>query len=322
MAARLREQIGSSTTDATVAALLGTTGPFLSSGLRKTFDYASIVISLYGLIEDYVETLVEDCAREIEQLASAYVSLPETVRRRHEELSLKLAEHVTHKSYDGPLTFEGIVESLHECLAGAAPFRLNREAFSLHTVNVREDLIRTLFANLGLTGVAQIFSTHHEVTTLLYDFDKRPAKDAFFYIDDLADRRNVIAHGERPQDVLSTSALPEYFRAVRVFGQVLFEGVFLELLRTASAPAQASLGTPTAIYQKGRVVCFQALDDVKLYLGAWVLWKVEHMWRVSRIESIEVDHVSHSELKVAAGTKVGIKIGRKGSPNATYGVCS
>src|SRR4051812_31509461 len=64
------------TTEPELVALISDLAKSVSPGLRKTFDYSSTVISLYGCVEDYVERLIEHCVEVVEHSTSNYSSLP------------------------------------------------------------------------------------------------------------------------------------------------------------------------------------------------------------------------------------------------------
>jgi hypothetical protein len=53
---------------------------------RKRYVYAVAIISLYGLLERFVEALIQAFVEQIAQLVDAYDKLPEEIRKGHLQL--------------------------------------------------------------------------------------------------------------------------------------------------------------------------------------------------------------------------------------------
>ncbi|MFV2176740.1 MAE_28990/MAE_18760 family HEPN-like nuclease [Actinomadura sp. LOL_016] len=293
----------------------------VSPGLRKTFDYSSIVVALYGAIEDFVERLVERCVDVINDAAPTYQSLPSEMRRQHERLSIRLSERIDHPSYMGPLNLRTIIDNLNGCLTGQRNFRLNREAFALHTANVRNDVIRDMFKAISIPNIDSAVAAHRLTYDLLSELG-RSQRDAHFYINDLASRRNVVAHGERPYDVISVSMMDEYFRAVDTYGQALYESAVLGIFALIGPVRSSPLGSPTATYRSGRVVCFQPEVAFDVKIGSRILWQSQKSWKIAQIDSLQVNREA---LECYAGeprSKIGLGISRNGNNKARYWLLS
>jgi hypothetical protein len=314
-AARMAEYAHATEPD--LAALIAELAGSVSPGLRKTFDYSSMVVSLYGCIEEYVESLVEHCAVVIEQSFDSYMSLPEVLRKHHERLSLKLADQISQGYYRGFDSLPTVIDNLHRCLNNDQNFRLNVPAFSIHTANIRHNVVRDMFAAISIPNIDSAIELHPLTVELMYDLG-RSRRDSHFYLNDLADRRNLIAHGERPSDVISASMMQEYFRATRVFGEALFEGALLGVLEFALPSFAASIGSPTRTFNSNRVVCFETPAQITLQLGDRLLWRSQQKWKMARLETIQIDRVEHASAFCPPGTRVGLGISAHGSSGAEY----
>lgn len=288
-----------------VSDLIGTIGVALTPGLRKTLDYSSVIIALYGAVEEYVEHLLEHCIEILDRAFSKYSDLPAAFRKSHERLSIRLADQVIQSRYRGRLTLGVVAENLSSCLSNSTQFNLNKEAFSGHNANMRFNVVREMFSNISMGNIEQSIITNPEVDALMTSLGRLP-KDIFYYLDDLADRRNVVAHGEQPQDVLSTQMMPEYFTVIRAFGQVLFESALIGMLDLTRPSNWVPLGLPTAVYSKGHVVCFEATSNFELSVGDRILWQVSNRWKTAQISSIEVDGNGVSSLISTSGVKFGV----------------
>jgi hypothetical protein len=57
---------------------------------KRIFEYKAAIISLYGLLEKYVETWIKEYLDSLSKLVPNYNELDEKIRNNHFELSLKL----------------------------------------------------------------------------------------------------------------------------------------------------------------------------------------------------------------------------------------
>jgi hypothetical protein len=291
----------------------------LTPGLRKRLNYSSVVVALYGVVEDFVERLIEYCVDVISASVRRYRDLPAAMRKNHERLSVKLAEQLGQPGYRRHLNLRTVIENLHGCLADQLEFRLNRDAFSMHTANLRHDVVRDMFAAASIPNIDQAVVSHPLTRELLTELG-RSHGEARFYIDDLADRRNVVAHGERPHDVISVQTMSEYIRAARIFGEALYESALLGVCEIALPRAAVPMGKPTATYRSGRIVCLSPDVSAEVYIGDRVLWRTQERWRMARINSLQVDRQDLETVYCQPGSRLGIGVSSSGSSSAEYWV--
>src|SRR5262245_61582501 len=97
---------------------------------KRRFDYNSVIISLYGLLEQYVESLVRGYAAALNAVVPQYSDLPDSIKNSHVSLSMTLLSKVSQSRYRGTVTTEGLISNLHSCLSNAATYRMNTDAFS------------------------------------------------------------------------------------------------------------------------------------------------------------------------------------------------
>src|SRR5262245_18750387 len=83
---------------------------------ERRFDYNSVVISLYGLLENYVESLLGGYLVALSVTVPQYADLPEAIRDSHIPLSTALIGRAGQSRYKGAVTAEGVIANLHGCL--------------------------------------------------------------------------------------------------------------------------------------------------------------------------------------------------------------
>jgi len=290
----------------------------LTPGLRKVFDYSSIVVALYGSIEEYVERLAEHCIEVLDRSVKRYSLLPLALRKQHERLSIRLADQIAQSNYRGYLSLQSVTENLSGCLADRQSFRMNAEVFALHGANIRLDIVREMFSRISIDHIDHAIESHHLVKELMTVLG-RANSEISFYLDDLAARRNVVAHGERPQDVISLAMMPEYFRAIRAFGVALFESALVGMLALVRPAELVDMGKPTAVYKAGRVACFESEIPISLKIGDRLLWKGgQDNWKTARVESLQINKSEHQRIVCEVGVRFGVGMRTRAGKDSKY----
>jgi hypothetical protein len=290
----------------------------LSRGQRQQLDYNSVIISLYGSLESFVEDLVEAYADALNNSVSTYAELSEPVRRNHERLSALLLQRSTQASTpDTKNETATAIANLHACLQGQAGFQLNVGAFAWHTSNVRTPVIDMLFGQLDVSNICASFA--NDARTRRDRIDRGlDDNDPHFHINDLADRRNEVAHGEALGQTLSLELLRDYIRSVRLFGEVLFDRALASLCDVSLPQGAVCIGNPTRVLHSGRVVCFEVQDAVEIGVGDSLVAKRSADWQSSAILEIQMDKMPAERLALQPGERVGLRCELTGSLASLY----
>jgi hypothetical protein len=125
---------------------------------------------------------------------------------------------------------------------------MNTDAFSLHSRNFGCEGIAELLARAGVEAntVEKIIKTT-ELGKYLQDRGESVA-DGEHYINDLADRRNEVAHGI-PTDILAMSELRRYVEFFIEFSRALTQTLFRQSLRFQREHRAVSLGKPIKVFR-------------------------------------------------------------------------
>lgn len=171
------------------------------SSIKRKFDYNSVIISLYGLIENYIEKYCYEYIENIEKIITDYNFLETKFRYNHFNLSIELIKKIIENRHSkfSNISKEIVLNNLNYCITNGKNFKLNKEAFTLTTGNLKHSKIcETIgYLNIKLDQKLKHFSEF-----------KSNTENIFNPIDDLVQRRNEIAHGNI-QDILdSTSVFP------------------------------------------------------------------------------------------------------------------
>ncbi|WP_342316129.1 MAE_28990/MAE_18760 family HEPN-like nuclease [Lysobacter sp. FW306-1B-D06B] len=233
-----------------------------SATSSRQYVYMVAIVALYGLLERYAISAINDYVMEVSRISGTYERLPERIRANHLQASLRLTEGILKDRFRTDTTWEQVISNLNSCLPGSGAFKLNSSAYSFHRGNIT-------LARLGemLGGIGVALHPRRVVNTLSYsayleqlfperdisglsDHELGPLIDS---LDDLVERRNSVSHGVLQVDSIeSVDLLRERCKFLTAFGQSLYEIMTDELLRyEVERGAAVRLGRPIAVFSSG-----------------------------------------------------------------------
>lgn len=288
---------------------------------QKQFNYSSIVISLYGYFENFVEDLIRYYLTELNSCAPSFSALHENIIRFHVDLSFNLIQKLGSNRYSS-ITLEDIISNLHSCSSGATNYLVNQEAFTLHEANLRPNMINEIFNRVGMENIFR--RAVRETTLLKYlltevaganynqvaseDEQRLAESSAKEYVTDLAERRNEISHGV-PANLLGQSELIKYIAFFKELGKSLFTVVWREMLPYKTLYQGINLGKPLRVINN-EIVAFE-LENLEVCVGDVLVGERENniiKYLPWVIQEIQVDRQSFLDLKIAKPTKIAFKV--------------
>jgi hypothetical protein len=291
---------------------------------KRQFDYNSIVISLYGLLEQFIEGLIRGYANRLNALTPDYGSLPEPIRNAHVELSFTLLSRIDQPRYRGVVTRETLVANLHSCLSNAKPYTLNTEAFAHHSANFRVEVIDAAFARVGFPAISlrlrhfPAFAEYLESAFPGVELPRLTPEEIFAILNDLAERRNEVAHGQ-PSELLSNEILLQYVAFIEAYSSALYDAVNCDALLVECKSRGISLGAPIAVYNNN-IVCVE-LKDTPIKVGDILIAQTGAGPRpviAGEILELQVDKVPTAAVAAAPSVKVGARVGYHAKDNHTF----
>ncbi len=293
----------------------------LSSGKRRRFHYNSIIISLYGFLEQFIELLIKEYVGSLNTTIPSYNLLPASIIKNHIELSFGLISRAEQSKYHGEIKAEDIVANLHSGLSASGNYKINAEAFTYHTANYRADIIDQSFTKLGIESTAGRIKKVPFFSKYLKDTytERINSEQIYYYLNDLAERRNEVAHGSATE-LLSNEVLIGYIDFLENYGKALFEIINSELTRYLVEYKAVELGKPIAVY-KNQIVCLSA--KVSIRTGDILIAKTSNKsypFLSGEIIEIQVDNQIQSE--VLPDTFLGMKIPFHAKKNYSFYIVS
>jgi hypothetical protein len=267
----------------------------------RIHQYRSTIVSLYGSLERFVESLVEEAARRLGQLCLNYGDLPTGFRQAHLSLTMDILRHIEEPRYAGITTVRELVGRLNSCLDGDPGFTLNSMAFGRHTSNFRHSTVQDVLGRIGVS--TKSLEGSQRFGNLMAE--RFPNAKRYHVVDDLAERRNEVAHGQSGS-ILSFKLLVDYIDIIEAYAEGLMTCVIGAIASSAIPTLGMPLGVPDQIF-RNTIAGFIAAP-LTLILGDFLGFvRGDGRCAVARIESLEVN--GETRVRVDQGEPVGVRTG-------------
>ncbi len=282
---------------------------------KRQFNYNSIIISLYGSFERFIENILISYIDFVNRLIAKYDRLPEAIIKNHFNLSLTLLNKIQQPRYNGPLKKEGIISNLHTCINVNENYQLNKDAFAQHTANFRLQVIDENFAHVGILGISSLIMKDNNFHTYLLektektDDDAISLDEAFYLLNDLAERRNDVAHGV-PSEILQNEILLDYITFFETYTEALTSILEKEYLQNELSYSGKELGDITDVFQEGKVICIYS-NKLPIKNGDTLIGKNENTIIKAKVVGMELDDAKIETADEQNNYELGIEIDGK-----------
>lgn len=297
---------------------------FLSIPQKRSYDYSLIIITLYGAFESFVEKIVCAYLSSLKHQIKIYSQLPESIRNSHTLLSTKLLG--TNSTKYGEIKESEIIANLNSCLnQNENEYQLNLNAFRQHSSNFRTNSIRDFFKTVGIDNIDQIIAKDPDLTTFIQSSigeaditPELPVSKYFEIIEDLVERRNVVAHGSDVDDLLSLDILDGYAEYIFLLMRAIYNSLLQEYYSVMiTAGIAKNMGQAIQVYDN-RIVCLNSANTL-IKVGQVLIGENNkgHLhW--GRIESIQINRDNVDEVPSEKAENVGMAVSFYAKSTYTY----
>ena len=145
--------------------------------LNSTVQYNSIIICLYGCLEEFIDEIALEYISIIDGLCTSYNELPQSIKDKH---LYKVGEFLSNpQRYRGyELSVADCINNIYMSINSLENRKLNAELIISHSANLKVEKICDLFNELGIKN-----------TKCIIDEIKKSN-----LLNELVDQRNVISH--------------------------------------------------------------------------------------------------------------------------------
>lgn len=294
--------------------------------LKRRFDYNSIIVSMYGLVEQYIKALMQDYLESLQKIVPSYSGLPEPITKNHVAVSFELIKQTEHSRYRGTNTKEKIISKLNSCLNEPENYKLNFDAFCQHNANFRSDVIDDFFKKVGFPKIMEKSLGNPNIRRLLNALELDELHEhlekntdpkirenkasglqerAFSFLNDLAERRNEVAHGIS-SDLLGHDILLEYLNLLNILGETIYDVVLQNLKQEEVRFIGSKIGKPTDIFKDGYVSCILS-NNVQIRKDDYIVAQNDNELVSGRILGIQIDEVEVNEVNEESSIEIGLR---------------
>lgn len=282
---------------------------------KKLFEYKSITISLYGVLEKHVGLWIREYVNNLPKLISNYSGFSEKFRDDHFQLSVKLLMLVIEKKsakYEG-LKREQILARLSSCIDTPLDFELNGDAFYLHSGNLKHSKIVEAFNYLDIKLTNRLKAVGQRKGGFLCGGPSNIASkgdELFSLIDELVARRNDIAHGENIDDILNVSGFSVYVNFLEEYGRAVFQTLVEREIQFEADFLYRKIENVKGIFKAGSVLCFE-IENNEICIGDNIIVQLNDGGYLKKeILGIQKDNQDFERLVVTFPENIGVKLGK------------
>lgn len=293
---------------------------------KKIFEYKASIISLYGLLEKYVEIWIKEYLESLSRLVTNYENIDEKVKNNHFELSLKLINTIMSRdsAKHQHLRKEEILKILNQCITGDKDYQFNTDAFVLLSGNLKHKQVTKLFETINIDlnkslKNNQILTEYIEDDRQIINIANVNTDNLYNTINELVERRNQIAHGSEISDILNISELESYIQFLEKYCQAIFEILLEEFFKQESIHTFKKIEPEKVIDTFNNKILVFEIEDYTIRVGDILMIEtIEGNFLKKPILTIELDKISHQELKIVEKTNIAISVEPKIRKNQTF----
>lgn len=290
----------------------------LSESMKKfrlsklQFNYNTIIISLYGSFERFIENCLIMYVDKLNRIYNLYNNLPAPIIKNHLALSMTLLSKIEQPKYSGALTKEEVIKNLHSCIDTNEGYQLNKDAFALHTANFRLQVIDESFSHIGIGQISnkimkvETFRDYSRNKLGLNENTKLMANESFQIINNLAEYRNYVAHGIN-SEIITNEILLDYLEFFEKYSASLIEILNKDLAYKELGLNSIELGEITDLYKEGKVICFKT-NCQKVKQGDYLIGKNKSSIIKTLIKKIKLDNVEITSIEDDKNYEIGVEI--------------
>lgn len=278
---------------------------------KLQFNYNSIIISLYGSFERFIESCLVSYVESINKLIDLYSDLPDVISKNHFTLSLALINKIEQPKYSGPLRKEEIIKNLHLCINTNEAYQLNKDAFAQHSANFRLQVVEEAFSQVGINQISQkILITESFRAYCIEKFGESESgfstSTAFQTLNDLAEYRNYVAHGVS-SEIIQNEILVEYLKFFVEYSKALIMVLTNDLLYRELEAKGIELGEITDVFDDGKIVCLMT-NNIPLKKGDILIGKNKNSIIKSDVVSIRLNDQDIDTVDDKDNYEIGVKL--------------
>lgn len=272
----------------------------------KTFrmlEHCSTLTRLYAIWERCVTRAIRLWLDELPSYQHAYTDLGQTFASNHRRGVGRVLLDLDKDRFSH-LSVHQVISGLVDASSGSATYSILPEAFLFDNRSLKRERLDEVFAQVRLEGGWDWICKHRFITEFLTNV-RGDQNTAEAELRSFVNYRNEAAHGNVDQ-VLGTGPLTETAEFVSSLCRALGEFVLWNQVTRKEASGKLRRAGKVSEHFRDNVVVAK-LSDCKISVGCEVFLYGEKYCYRAKVESIQLNDVSHEEVQIEHETEVGIK---------------
>lgn len=185
---------------------------------EKEFRYRSNIISLYGAFEHFIESIITEYIKSIQEYTASFKEWNGKITNNYFELWKKLHSKLSYPKYNF-ITEKSMVENIYEVIRNNKS-ELIPECFLQNGGNYKSSIICDMFNKIGIENINDLVIKYEPLQSYLIeqyqDYQGLALIKKELYLqnlNELVERRNEIAHGSSSDNIIDN----ELFKSILNF---------------------------------------------------------------------------------------------------------
>ena len=207
---------------------------------------------------------------------------------------------------------EDVLTKLSSCINNPSGYKLNSDAFSPLSGNLKHSKIVEAFKPLDIELVKQLKVNNQFSAFLKGKYGNNISNkgdELFTTIDDLVIRRNDIAHGTPIDNILNITEFDEYLEFLENYGKAIFETIVEKEIQYEATYLYTKIANIKGVYKKGSVLCFE-IENHRIETGDYIIIQTPEKYFIKKeILEIQENNITSDRLDITSKTDIGVNLG-------------
>lgn len=232
---------------------------------EKQFDYAVVIVTLYGQYETYIEKTIKEYLKEMQAGGYLFSQLPQKIQDGYFAKGIGLHGKLEWEKYKH-LDEKAIAKSLHETLNQDVQ-NIMPEAYYTNAGNYKIDVLAGCLGELGIENAKQMLCQYPSLLSYYQgkfglDVNVNEKDDAVLYglLDEVVETRNKIAHTGKVDEIKDKTYVKEmlvFFEKFAISLNSLIQDVLYDIKWNASTTTDFQ---PVNVFKGHTVAGFIGVD--------------------------------------------------------------
>lgn len=278
---------------------------------EKVYQYTANIISLYGALESFVETIVDEYLKALSLLFPSYDALKNTTGiDDYMIFATSLLSHAEGHKFKN-LAKKDVLKGMYEVLINDKSSVLHSEAFiDVGGGNYKHEIIMKCFRNMGVRDISSKLKKFEPLHGYIQEKGIDTSSNIYAKVDDLVERRNELAHGADSPELIDSDRFFELLSFFQIYAETMNNYLDNELKRYEWESLERGAIEPR-VYRDNIIELNGELVEVgttfakgqKLYILR------DGKYYYGEIDNVQVDKVAfESYTKEEPETVIGLKI--------------